>query len=817
MGRIWKKVLSWTLCLMMAAGMLPGITRGAKAVDYIDSSDLPPMIAPPTILGTTPFEENTTICITCDTTDVSIYYTTDGSEPNESSTSMLYTAPITITQTTTVKAVAKLDSEESLPTEKTFTKSESIPSLVQSPVSFIAVTSSDDITADNIGECSSSDAASWLNTNFAAVKALVPSGKSFVIMCWKESDEVKCYQFGATSASVPSVATGANVDGLIGSYNGSGVVYLCDKASSSTEPTNTIAELNDLIDEAENLLAAMKAYATEHGYTDQQLNSLFDGAFDALNTEMSSFTIGTYSDGNALLTIGDQILYNTILNLCSTAKQKYEDVGVIYDPDKVYKAGDSYTVYGGVYYKNDQGQLSCLRGANGWDVFETYNITDITVNNGNVEMTVNGNDTIAMSHTGISAPIGFRITGQGTRQNPCEFVAVYETHTVVYDANAGSGTVPTDSNQYEVGSTVTLKPYTGLTKTNFECIGWNTDPNATTALVSLTIGTEDVKLFAVWKKTEESPAVIPAALTITAESAEKAYDGSALTKDSYIAEGLAEGDKVEDITITGSQTIAGSSNNVPSAAKIVNAKGEDVTAAYDITYVNGTLTVTKAALPTLTNDQKPAPATDLKEDGKDQVLVINPKTLPDGYTVEYSTDGGKTWKTVPTGKDSGEYLIQVQYKAKDENHTDFFGEDLKVLIAGEYNPTEGSGEWTKGSKTACVFRFKKAFNDEVCFVNFTGVFIDGKEAQKDKDYTATKGSTIITFAPEFLETLSTGEHMIKITFKDGESSAVLKVLAPAADTTPTTGDTSMPVLWAMLILISMVGTAVLIEKKRREA
>ncbi|MBO4651954.1 MAG: hypothetical protein J5649_01405, partial [Lachnospiraceae bacterium] len=33
MGRIGKKVLSWTLCLMMAVGMLPVATRGAKAAD----------------------------------------------------------------------------------------------------------------------------------------------------------------------------------------------------------------------------------------------------------------------------------------------------------------------------------------------------------------------------------------------------------------------------------------------------------------------------------------------------------------------------------------------------------------------------------------------------------------------------------------------------------------------------------------------------------------------------------------------------------------------------------------------------------------
>ena len=312
-------------------------------------------------------------------------------------------------------------------------------------------------------------------------------------------------------------------------------------------------------------------------------------------------------------------------------------------------------------------------------------------------------------------------------------------------------------------------------------------------------------------------------ITITAESAEKAYDGSALTQNAYKTEGLAKGDEVASITINGSQTVVGTSDNVPSAAKIVNAKGENVTASYDITYVNGTLTVTKASAPALTESQKPAPVTDLKENGKDQILVIDPKTLPDGYYVEYSTDGGKTWKTVPTGKDSGEYVIRTQYKAKDDNHTDFFGEDLKVLIAGVYSPAEATAEWTKGSGIASVFHFKKAFNDETCFANFTGVFVDGKETQKDKDYKATKGSTIITFAPEFLETLSTGEHTIKITFKDGESSAVLKVLEavttpavnPSMDSTPTTGDSSMLTLWAAMLLLSMAGATAMIEWKRR--
>ncbi|MCR5530315.1 MAG: hypothetical protein K6F26_00510 [Lachnospiraceae bacterium] len=309
------------------------------------------------------------------------------------------------------------------------------------------------------------------------------------------------------------------------------------------------------------------------------------------------------------------------------------------------------------------------------------------------------------------------------------------------------------------------------------------------------------------------------ALTITADSDTKVYDETALSKDSYTFAGLANGDAIKSVTIAGSQTMKGSSDNVPSAAKIVNAKGEDVTACYEITYKNGTLTVTAPQAPKLADDQKPAPKQDLKEDGKEQVLVLDPAKLPEGYTIEYSTDGGKTWKAAPTGTRSGEYTIEVKYTA-DGNHTDFFGDTLKVMIQGVYNKTESDGDWTKGSGKTYTFRIKKAFNDEVCFDNLTGVFVDGKQAQKDKDYTAAKGSTIIRFASDYLETLSVGEHMIRVVFKDGEILLPLKILeavatpTPAVDATPVTGDTANPFLFVALVLMSMAGAAVIMERKR---
>lgn len=58
----------------------------------------------PSIMGETSFEESTTVTINSDQSVAAIYYTTNGDEPTTSST--LYQGPFTLTETTTVKAIA---------------------------------------------------------------------------------------------------------------------------------------------------------------------------------------------------------------------------------------------------------------------------------------------------------------------------------------------------------------------------------------------------------------------------------------------------------------------------------------------------------------------------------------------------------------------------------------------------------------------------------------------------------------------------------------------------------------------------------------
>ena len=109
--------------------------------------------------------------------------------------------------------------------------------------------------------------------------------------------------------------------------------------------------------------------------------------------------------------------------------------------------------------------------------------------------------------------------------------------------------------------------------------------------VSIMNGTTDVHhIYNVQKENGELQ-VKPMPLTVTAGSDSKVYDGTALTKNSYTSTDPAAGDTLASVTVTGSQTNAGSSDNVARAAKLVRGD-RDVTANYAIEYLPGTLTVT---------------------------------------------------------------------------------------------------------------------------------------------------------------------------------------------------------------------------------
>ena len=98
-----------------------GISKGVKA--YYISYTYPlsdDAVAKPTIAGETPFLHTTTVTLDCATEGATIRYTTDGADPT--STSTLYENPFELSATTTVKAKAFKNEDESEIASKEFVK-----------------------------------------------------------------------------------------------------------------------------------------------------------------------------------------------------------------------------------------------------------------------------------------------------------------------------------------------------------------------------------------------------------------------------------------------------------------------------------------------------------------------------------------------------------------------------------------------------------------------------------------------------------------------------------------------------------------------
>jgi hypothetical protein len=106
----------------------------------------------------------------------------------------------------------------------------------------------------------------------------------------------------------------------------------------------------------------------------------------------------------------------------------------------------------------------------------------------------------------------------------------------------------------------------------------------------------DTKSLYTITKTYGSLSITPREITVTTESAEKTYDGTALTKDAFsISKGTLVAGENLTLSVTGSQTEVGVSDNTCENALISDAAGNDVSFDYNVTYILGTLTVKGSA------------------------------------------------------------------------------------------------------------------------------------------------------------------------------------------------------------------------------
>ncbi|MGB7595788.1 MAG: Ig-like domain-containing protein [Erysipelotrichaceae bacterium] len=172
-------------------------------------------------------------------------------------------------------------------------------------------------------------------------------------------------------------------------------------------------------------------------------------------------------------------------------------------------------------------------------------------------------------------------------------------------------------------------------------------------------------------------------ITVTADSNSKAYDGLALTDSGYTLSlgTLASGEFFDSVTVMGTQTVVGSSDNVASAAVILNGTN-DRTWNYDITYVKGTLTVTKAIGAELELTGYSA-AYDALAHG---ISVDNAIT---GDTVYYSLDGS-TWSTTNPMFTNVTAVTTVYVKVTNDNFADRTGSETVEITARQITVTADS-------------------------------------------------------------------------------------------------------------------------------
>lgn len=143
------------------------------------------------------------------------------------------------------------------------------------------------------------------------------------------------------------------------------------------------------------------------------------------------------------------------------------------------------------------------------------------------------------------------------------------------------------------------------------------------------------------------------------------------------------------------------------------------------------------------------------------------------------------------------------------------------VIPSTYNITVGgNGTFTKGSTTgnsiSCdgdITKFVRLEMDDVVVA--------------ETNYNKVSGSTIITFKPEYLDSLSEGVHTVKFVYTDGEVTTNLTIAAKAQELTtqepttknkeeaPKTGDTSNVFVLFALLTISASGLCIVSYRKKK--
>ena len=128
-----------------------------------------------------------------------------------------------------------------------------------------------------------------------------------------------------------------------------------------------------------------------------------------------------------------------------------------------------------------------------------------------------------------------------------------------------------------------------------------------------------------------------------------------------------------------------------------------------------------------------------------------------------------------------------------------------------YDILDGAGSsWTQNTDGSLAIRGSGEIS------KFREVKVDGVTVDP-VNYTVTEGSTIITFKPEYLKSLSTGNHSFELVWTDGTAATNFTVAENADQSakSPKTGEDFSMALCTALLMVSCAGLAGMLAKRKR--
>ena len=258
------------------------------------------------------------------------------------------------------------------------------------------------------------------------------------------------------------------------------------------------------------------------------------------------------------------------------------------------------------------------------------------------------------------------------------------------------------------------------------------------------------------------------AATVTAGSTSKTYDGSALTYKNATLSGQVSGHTLGSYTCTGSITNVGYANNVPSAAKILSGS-TDVTANYNITYKNGTLTVSNASFTVSASDQT------YTYTGSAQGAAITVSGLKGSQTatIKYGTTSGTyNLTTAPTLTTVGSTTVYYQVTAS--NHTTKTGSYKLTITNATFTVSAPNQTFTySGSAQGNAITVSGLKGSQTATIKYGTTSGTYNTTTAPKITNANEDTTIYWQVTAPNHATQTGSYTITMNQKDGSGSVTM--------------------------------------------